>query len=282
MTTNENHFVWDVRMAELANGYPDSSEESSLQLCRLWYILHHQFSPSLDDFDLATKDDGKKETWFFGPFTVFYPPKKKKELQQLLIGQFIRVQLKLDVSDKVLEQQHLYFPDAKKHTFFITWKWWNEETFMDLRVRFHASEIALCPEMFICVGQRDVHDALVCVHPKAENSTETDAITNHITQCLGKTNISDYDVTDTWSHPWRNQKDQKIIDRKDQAAIQFAVDHPYLNRHTIDPTTNKMIYTPGSSWIDLSSDEKNLLVGEQKLWLENIENNVTNELKDSF
>jgi len=276
---DDNHHILDVRMAELANGYPCMTEESGLQLCRLWYVLQRQFSPPIEDFELITKDDGKNETWLFGPQVIYYPTKRKKELHILVVSKFIASSLKLDVSEKNMESQHLFFSDAKKQSFFIKWKLWKEETWNDLRTKFHQSQKFLCPDMFICVGPRLTADALVCDHSKT--LTEQQAIEEHITVCLSK-KIGDHDQTNTWNHPWRN-KNALAVERKDsKTALEFAVQHPYLFRYTLDSNHN-VIYTPGRDFIPLTDEEQeNALTKEQKEWFFNIQHNVTEKLNDSW
>jgi hypothetical protein len=267
--TEPDGSLWllDIDMGTLVPSYPKMNDNAFIMQCRLYYMLKG-IRPTASEFDTPLKDDGKVETYYFGPITVLYAPKKKQEAADAAIFEFIHEHLQLGGEHDELPACN-FSSDMCKQSFYIVWKKWGKETFLEMQQRFHQHESALRVDNFLVVGRRQLNDCIVCLHNKNELGNEwkkDDDPVNfakismlHITKCLCKDDVILPDRCLPDIHPWRrafSHDPNKMLRVPEYGSVWHM--HPYFSRYFKDKE-GRVVYQPGRDWLFLTEEEQERL-----------------------
>ena len=257
-------WVLDCEITKLIPSYPKMTDTAFISGGRLYYVLKRA-RPNKGDYEAVAKDDGKSEIWFYGPITVTYSLKKKKEAAEAAIYEFIHHRLCLGGEDDPMPLNN-FDPDMRKQSFYIVWKKWGAETWEWMQKEFHAHQSTLRVDDFFVVGRRQLDDCVVCLHnkneleepwlPDEEEINYAKIKILHITKCLGKTDFITPDMMLPPPHPWRHIEEEKM--RRVPDFEQHWHLHPFFSRYVYD-NQGKVNYRPGHDWLPLSEEEQDKL-----------------------
>lgn len=231
----EQVHLLDIELAKLIRSYPKVTDESFVELIRMYYVMYNR-NPTLTDFDTVSREDVSPESHVFGPMTVFGT--KRPSTQGIAISNFILSVLKLPLENPLFPKHE---PNAVRHIHFIKWNLYQPDQLREMRREFYRRQKEVALSNFIFVGKRFKEDLVVCTHTLTVDPNvplevrRENEVRKHIENCLGKTeekNGPDQKVV-TRNERWREiPKDfeRSQIDRK-----VWEEEHPYFSECDYEP-----------------------------------------------
>lgn len=153
-------FILDVELNRSTKSYPQQTDESFGKSIQMYYTLMSR-KPKVTEFDVSNTDKSSTGIYSAGPFYVRGP--SKQVVKDHAIASFLNERVKIKPEKPIVERLWKNCI-GEKHFCFVNWKLAKEETFAQLRKRFHERTHSLYLSDFIFVCERREFDAAVCEH----------------------------------------------------------------------------------------------------------------------